>query len=81
MKLPEGGHVQVKGNFDVDFAPEITIPMLVNMASNGQISDETLFSEVQRRGMLKDDLTWDAEKLKLQAQPPKPVAAKIPITE
>jgi hypothetical protein len=79
---PEGGHVKVNGNFDVDFAPEITIPMLVNMATNGQISDETLFGEVQRRGMLKDDLTWKDELVKLKAQPLKPTQAKqIPIQE
>jgi hypothetical protein len=78
----EGGHVKVNGNFDVDFAPEITIPMLVNMATNGQISDETLFGEVQRRGMLKDDLTWEKELAKLKAQPPKPVPTKqLPVPE
>lgn len=81
MGQPQGGHVLVNGNFDVDFAPEITIPMLINMASNGQISDETLFGEIQRRGMLKDDLTWDKEKLRIAAQPPKVAAAPIPVPE
>jgi hypothetical protein len=69
----EGGHVQVNGNFDVDFAPEIALPMLVNMASNGQISDKTLFGEMQRRGLLGDDLKWEEEQARLTAQPAKAV--------
>jgi len=81
MSLPEGGHVKVNGNFDVDFAPEITIPMLVNMASNGQLSDETLFNEAQRRGMLSDELKWAEEKARIAAQPPKPAATQIPVPE
>lgn len=81
IKQAQGGHVTVNGNFDVDFAPEITVPMLVNMATNGQISSQTLFGEIQRRGMLKDDLTWDEELKRLKEQPPLVAAVKIPVPE
>lgn len=66
----EGGHVQVNGNFDIDFAPETTLPLLLNMASQGRLSDETLFAEYQRRGVVSNDRTWDDEKQKLADQGP-----------
>ena len=69
-KQPEGGHVQVNGNFDIDFAPETTLPLLVSMASQGRLSDETLFREIQRRGVISDDLDWDTEKQKIADQGP-----------
>lgn len=66
----EGGHVQVNGNFDIDFAPETTLPLLLNMATQGRLSDETLFSEFQRRGVVSDDLDWAEEKQKISDQGP-----------
>jgi hypothetical protein len=68
--LPEGGHVQVQGNFDIDFAPETTLPLLLNMASQGRLSDETLFSEMQRRNVVSSDIKWDEEKAKIAEQGP-----------
>jgi hypothetical protein len=66
----EGGHVQVNGNFDVDFAPETTLPLLLNMAAQGRLSDQTLFAEYQRRGVVSTDLVWDEEKQKIADQGP-----------
>ncbi|MBD1589778.1 DUF4055 domain-containing protein [Pseudomonas typographi] len=66
----EGGHIQVNGNFDVDFAPETTLPLLLNMAAQGRLSDQTLFAEYQRRGVVSPDLAWDEEKQKIQDQGP-----------
>lgn len=68
LKLPEGGHVQVNGNFSTDYAPETTLPLLLNMAGAGRLSDETLFAEYKRRGVLSDDLDWEAEKEKIEQQ-------------
>jgi len=68
--LPEGGHVQVRGNFDVDFAPETTLPLLLNMASQGRLSDETLFSEMQRRNVVSSDIKWEDEQAKIATQGP-----------
>jgi len=66
----EGGHVQVNGNFDIDFAPETTLPLLLNMASQGRLSDETLFSEMQRRNVVSSDIKWEEEAAKIAAQGP-----------
>jgi hypothetical protein len=68
--LPEGGHVQVQGNFDIDFAPETTLPLLLNMASQGRLSDQTLFSEMQRRNVVSSDINWEEESAKIAAQGP-----------
>ena len=66
----EGGHVQVNGNFDVDFAPTATLPLLLNMASQGRLSDETLFAEYQRRSIISTDLKWADERAKISTQGP-----------
>ncbi|SEC25216.1 protein of unknown function [Pseudomonas saponiphila] len=71
MGLPEGGHVKVKGNFDIDFAPELTMPFLLSLNKARILSDQSLFEEVQRRGLLSDELDWDEEKAKVAAQPAK----------
>lgn len=69
-KQEEGGHVKVNGNFDVDFAPETSLPLLLNMAAQGRLSDETLFSEYQRRGVIGEDIDWKVEKQKISDQGP-----------
>lgn len=71
MKLPDGGHVKVKGNFDIDFSPETTMPFLLSLNKARILSDQTLFEEVQRRGLLSDEIDWDEEKAKVDAQPAK----------
>lgn len=70
MKLPSGGNCQVNGNFDVDYAPETTLPLLKGMVDARYLSQETLFGEVQRRGVLNGDLKWDDEKAKIAEQGP-----------
>lgn len=67
---PEGGHVEVNGNFDEDFVQESTLPVLLNMAAQGRLSDETLFNEYKRRGVFSPDNTWEAEKQRIDDQGP-----------
>ena len=70
MREAEGGHVKVNGNFDIDYAPEVTLPLLLNMANAGKLSDQTLFSEVKRRGVISDDADWEVEKQRISDQGP-----------
>lgn len=72
-----GGYVQVNGNFDVDTAPEITLPLLRDMADKGFLSAETLFKEVQRRRGLADDLEWTVELERLKEQNNRPEAGLL----
>lgn len=68
--LPEGGHVEMRGNFDEDFAPEISVPSLISMNNAGKLSDETLYSEMQRRGVISDENDWSVEKARIEEQGP-----------
>ncbi|UVL59209.1 DUF4055 domain-containing protein [Pseudomonas sp. B21-032] len=68
--LGEGGAVEMRGNFDVDYMPEVSLPTLVAMANAGMISKETLFTEMQRRGVISDEYDWDEELEKIESQGP-----------
>lgn len=68
--LPEGGAVEMRGNFDADFAPEVSLPLLLNMASAGKLSDETLFAEMQRRSVISDEYNWQEEQERIASQGP-----------
>lgn len=68
--LPDGGSSKVQGNFDIDYAPEASLTFLMSMANAGKISDETLFSEAKRRGVVASDADWETEKARLEEQGP-----------
>lgn len=70
LGLPEGGHVEVRGNFDVDYDQSVSLPVLLNMATQGRLSDETLFNEYKRRGIFAPELTWEDERLRIEGQAP-----------
>jgi hypothetical protein len=70
MALTDGGHVEMRGNFDSDFAPEVSLPALVTMASAGKLSNETLFAEMQRRGVISDEYSWEDERERIENQGP-----------
>jgi DNA phosphorothioation-dependent restriction protein DptG len=62
--------VEMRGNFDQDFAPETTLPLLLNMAVQGKLSSETLFAEMQRRGVISDEYSWADELERIEQQGP-----------
>lgn len=68
--LGEGGTVEMRGSFDVDYTPEVSLPTLVAMANAGMISKETLFTEMQRRGVISDEYDWADELEKIDSQGP-----------
>lgn len=72
MGLSEGGSVEMRGNFDIDFIPEASLRHLSSMNNAGKLSDETLFSESQRRGAISDEHNWQDEKARIDAQGPQP---------
>lgn len=63
-----GGNVTVEGNYDADYAPEVSLPVLKQMADSGFLSKETLFDEVKRRGVISDSLQWADEKIRIEEQ-------------
>jgi hypothetical protein len=68
--LGEGGTVEMRGSFDVDYMPEVSLPTLVAMANAGMISKETLFTEMQRRGVISDEYDWADVLEKIDSQGP-----------
>lgn len=68
--LPDGGMVELRGNFDADFMPEVSLPTLVQMANAGMLSKETLFTEMQRRGVISDEYNWLDELGRIEQQGP-----------
>lgn len=68
--LGDGGTVEMRGNFEVDYIPEVSLPTLVSMANAGMISKETLFTEMQRRGVISDEYNWEEELAKIDSQGP-----------
>ena len=68
--IADGGSVEMRGNFDADFMPEVSLPTLVQMANSGMLSKETLFTEMQRRGVVSDEYDWKDELERIEQQGP-----------
>lgn len=68
--IPDGGSSTVQGNFDIDYAPEASLNFLLSLANAGKLSDETLFTEAKRRGVIADNVDWETEKSRLEEQGP-----------
>ena len=58
----DAGAVAVNDDFDIEVISDQSVQSLVQMAATGQLSTQTLFTELQRRGILSDDLDWEAEQ-------------------
>ena len=63
-----GGTVSVRANLDPDPAPAETLTALVNLRNAGALSDESLFSEAQRHGLVSSEIDWNDEAERIAAQ-------------
>lgn len=70
LKSGDGGTVTVRGNFDIDFAAEQNQALLKSMTDSGYLSKQTLFEEVQRRGGIYSERTWDGERERIEMEGP-----------
>lgn len=73
---PEGGHVTVFKDFGAATLAEASAELLQKMNVAGTLSDETLFEEMQRRGMIRPDLKWEDEQLRIGTPQP----GRAPVT-
>lgn len=73
----QGGHVQIFKDFGVSTLTEASADLLREMNVDGTISDETLFREMQRRGMIRAEINWEDEKKRISAQPTKEGALQL----
>lgn len=65
----KGGTVTAQPNLDPDMAPVESLTYLLAMANAGKLSDETLFTETQKRGMISEDIEWEKEQARIRNQP------------
>jgi hypothetical protein len=68
--LATGGTVQVFNDFGAMSRSEATAQLVKDMAVAGQLSTETAFGEMQRRGVISADLTWKDEQARIESQGP-----------
>ncbi|AJG19061.1 DUF4055 domain-containing protein [Cupriavidus basilensis] len=77
VKEPEGGHIQIFNDFGVASLAEASMEILRDMNVDGTFSDESLFNEAKRRGLVSPELTWEDEKKRIALNAPKPGKANI----
>lgn len=70
VQEPSGGHVTVFKDFGAATLAEASGELLLKAATAGKISDATLFEELQRRGLVSSERTWEHEQERLKDQPP-----------
>ncbi len=66
----QGGNVTVFKDFGAATLADASAELLLKTGQAGKLSDETLFSELQRRGILSPDLKYEDEKERIEAQGP-----------
>ncbi|AVF37353.1 DNA-binding protein [Rahnella sikkimica] len=77
IKEPQGGHISIFRDFGAATLAEASADILIEMNVAGTLSNETLFTEIQRRGMISPDVKWKEEQEKIKSQPPKPGTTQL----
>lgn len=67
----EGGHITVFKDFGVASLEAASLELLRDMNVDGTFSDESLFREAQRRGVIGPDVQWEDEKKRIAQNVPK----------
>ncbi len=75
-----GGSLTIYNDFGAASLAEATSQLLLDAAIANVISRETMFTELQRRGLLKDNLTWPDELKRIASQPPVPTDINTNLT-
>lgn len=73
----QGGHVTIYKEFGAATLAQASLELLRDMNVDGTLSDESLFREAQRRGVISPELLWAAEKTRIAANRKKPGSPKI----
>lgn len=77
----EGGHIQIFNDFGVASLAEASLELLRDMNVDGTFSDESLFAEAQRRGVISPDRKWEDEKVRIKQNAVKVTAAQVQIKD
>jgi hypothetical protein len=71
------GNVQLFKDFGVATLAEASLELLRDMNVDGTFSDESLFNEAQRRGVISPERTWEDEKKRIAQNAVKPGTVAI----
>ena len=66
----EGRYISIFKDFGTATLAEASAELLFKSVSNGRISGETYFNELQRRGILSPDLHCEDEQERIQSAAP-----------
>ncbi|WP_244370814.1 DUF4055 domain-containing protein [Rahnella sp. ChDrAdgB13] len=77
IKEAKGGSISIFRDFGAASLAEASADILMEMNVAGTLSNETLFTEIQRRGMISPDVKWTDEQEKIKSQPPKPGTTQL----
>ncbi|WP_259275278.1 DUF4055 domain-containing protein [Yersinia canariae] len=77
---PQGGHISIFRDFGAATLAEASAELLLEMNIAGALSNETLFGEIQRRGMISGDTKWNDEAERIKSQSPRPGSTKTSLT-
>jgi hypothetical protein len=78
---PEGGHIEIFNDFGVASLAEASLELLRDMNVDGTFSDESLFAEAQRRGVISPERKWEEEKVRIKANVAKTNLGKVSIAD
>lgn len=67
---PSGGSVSLFDDFGVETLAEASAELLLKANTAGKLSDETLFEEMKRRGLVGPERSWADEKERIDQQGP-----------
>jgi hypothetical protein len=77
----EGGHIQIFNDFGVASLAEASLELLRDMNVDGTFSDESLFAEAQRRGVIAPDRNWADEMARIKQNAVKTTIGQVQIKD
>ncbi|HWK70025.1 MAG TPA: DUF4055 domain-containing protein [Burkholderiaceae bacterium] len=73
--IGDGGHADVNDDFDALDEQADGVDGLVKLVATGVLSEETAFNECKRRGVVSNELTWEAEQERILSGAPNVIPA------
>ncbi|MDD7545585.1 DUF4055 domain-containing protein [Actinobacillus porcinus] len=64
----KSGNVEITGNIDGDLDPNASMDTVIKLQAAGTLSKQTTFAEAKRRGLLSDEIKWEDEQARLDAE-------------
>lgn len=66
--IQQVGSVEISGNIDSDFDPHTSMDTVIKLQASGNLSKQSTFEEAKRRGLISDNLDWEDEQARLEAE-------------